>query len=338
MEIWDGYNADKTLAGVDIPRESENEGKYPVGLYHIVAEVIVRHTDGSYLVMQRDFNKQGHPGEWEIGAGGSVLKGESAQQGALRELYEETGIQADDLRLMAQTSVIHENGVGVHYYDYLCITDMDKDAVLLQEGETIDFKWISAEEILGGEYIPMRKLRVMQDMADMRLIVTERLLLRPLCMDDLHTVHLYASDVELTRYMMNLPNKDIHESRNFIAEAEAEWAKSAPEFYEYAVVYKGLHIGGVCLYLSDNGTKGELGWIISADCHGEGLATEAALSMVQLARKLGLEAVYARCDSRNAASQKLMQRLGMELVDGSGTRFYEKKQETAGELRYEMTL
>lgn len=34
---------------------------------------------------------------------------------------------------------------------------MDKNNVVLQKGETIDFKWISAEDIVKGDYIPQRK-------------------------------------------------------------------------------------------------------------------------------------------------------------------------------------
>lgn len=152
MEIWDGYNSDKTLAGIDIIRG----GVFPKGLYHAVAEIIVRHTDGSFLVTQRDYTKESHPGEWEIGAGGSVLKGESFYDGAIRELSEETGIKADNLELLYEVSKVHENGVGVHYICYLCITDMEKNNIALQEGETIGFKWISPQEIIEGDYVPRR--------------------------------------------------------------------------------------------------------------------------------------------------------------------------------------
>ena len=138
--------------------------------------------------------------------------------------------------------------------------------------------------------------------------------------------------------MMNLPNDTVEESRSFAEEAEREWSKPSPEFYEYAVILDGAQIGGVCLYLEDNGTKGELGWILSREYHGKGYAFEAAQAMLKLARFLGLQSVFARCDVRNMPSAKLMERLGMILVDSSGTRYYNKKQETAGELVYEMRM
>ena len=42
MEIWDAYYRDGTLAGVDLIRVED----VPDGLYHLICEVLVRHTDG----------------------------------------------------------------------------------------------------------------------------------------------------------------------------------------------------------------------------------------------------------------------------------------------------
>lgn len=338
MELWDGYNADHTLAGVDIAREDEQKGNFPKGLYHLVADVIVKHTDGTYLAMQRDFNKIGFPGEWELGAGGSVLKGESAYEGALRELREETGVIADDLTALSTVSVVCENGVGVHYRLFLCITDIDKKAIRLQKGETIDYKWITPEEVSLGSFIPKRRIEIVEKLNNFSLILTDRLVLRPLCINDVNTVHLYASDRDITRYMMSLPNDNIDESRKFVVEAVAEWQKKSPDYYEYAVVMDDFQIGGVCLYLTEDRKQGELGWILNPAYHGKGYAVEAAKAMIELARYLGLETVFARCDSRNKASEKVMQRLGLTLEYDNGTRYYEKKNETAGEMKYSMKL
>ena len=103
MEIWDGYNADGTLAGVDLIRGEE----IPKGLYHLVCEILVRHVDGDYLLMQRDFNKEGYPGFFEATAGGSALKGEDKLACAKRELFEETGIASEDFEEIGH-SMQHE--------------------------------------------------------------------------------------------------------------------------------------------------------------------------------------------------------------------------------------
>ena len=34
------------------------------------------------------------------------------------------------------------------WVEYLCVTGWDKDAVTLQEGETVAFKWVGKDELL----------------------------------------------------------------------------------------------------------------------------------------------------------------------------------------------
>ena len=101
MEIWDAYNEDGSLAGIDLIRGEE----IPKGLYHGVAEVFVSHIDGSILLMQRDLNKPNSPGLFESGAGGSLLKGESFLEGAIRELKEETGINCTEIDVYKRQDV-----------------------------------------------------------------------------------------------------------------------------------------------------------------------------------------------------------------------------------------
>ena len=142
MELWDAYNSNfEKIEGVTLIREKEDE--IPDGLYHLVCHILVKHTDGTYLLMKRDPNKPAWPGFWEATAGGSVLQGESASEGALRELREETGIVAESLkeldRSLGKTSL---------HYRYLCVTDCAKDSIKLQEGETCDYRWVSARELL----------------------------------------------------------------------------------------------------------------------------------------------------------------------------------------------
>ena len=140
MEIWDAYHPDGTLAGRDLVRGEP----IPDGLYHLVSEILVRHTDGEYLLMQRDPRKPNYGGYYEATAGGSALKGENALSCAMRELREETGIDAGTLTNIGRF-VSHDT----IYETFLCVTDCDKKSVKLQEGETVSYKWISEAEFIG---------------------------------------------------------------------------------------------------------------------------------------------------------------------------------------------
>ena len=140
MEIWDAYNEDGSLAGCDLIRGEP----IPDGLCHLVCEILVRHIDGSYLLMQRDFNKEGHPGMFEATAGGSALKGETLIEAATRELKEETGITASELTQINGPFLDNKN----LFYCFLCVTDCDKTSVTLQAGETISYVWLSRDKFL----------------------------------------------------------------------------------------------------------------------------------------------------------------------------------------------
>ncbi len=141
MELWDAY--DRNMKKIENMIMFREKG-VPDGFYHLVAEILVRHTDGSFLVMQRDFSKH-LGGKWEATAGGSALRGESASECAKRELAEETGIKADGLILLG--NVICDAHKTV-YAEFLCITDCDKESIVTQNGETSAYKWINRDELL----------------------------------------------------------------------------------------------------------------------------------------------------------------------------------------------
>ena len=139
MELWDAYNEAEEKLGFDLIRGE----KIPEGAYHLVCEVVVQSPDGDFLLMQRSWEKEVSPGKWEIGAGGSAMKGESPLEGACRELREETGIEAAGA-LRELYRMVHRE----HHAIYLLVTDWPKNRIALQKGETISYRWLSREEFL----------------------------------------------------------------------------------------------------------------------------------------------------------------------------------------------
>ena len=93
--------------------------------------------------MRRDTCKPNYGGYYEATAGGSALKGEDKIACAKRELFEETGISSNDLTEICR-SISHDT----IYYGFLCVTDCDKSSIILQEGETISFKWVSKKDFI----------------------------------------------------------------------------------------------------------------------------------------------------------------------------------------------
>lgn len=140
MELWDAYDRNLIkIQGVTLHRGYT----IPEGIFHLVCDVIVKHSDGSFLIMQRD-KKKNCGGMWEATAGGSAIQGEDPISCASRELQEETGIVSCNLIELGR--VLHYEH-HTYYVEYLCVTDIDKESIVLQEGETVDYKWIKADEL-----------------------------------------------------------------------------------------------------------------------------------------------------------------------------------------------
>ena len=143
-ELWDAYDREGNLLGFDLVRGEP----LPEGAYHLVAEVLAVANDGRVLLTRRHPDKR-WGGLWEY-TGGSVLKGETPVQGALRELREETGIavSALDLHPVYVNTWPETAGMGAGssiYHSFVTFFDPSKQTIRLQEGETMDYKLLSYE-------------------------------------------------------------------------------------------------------------------------------------------------------------------------------------------------
>ena len=148
MEIWDLYDRDGNRTGETWERKFMGYKSIPEGRYHLVVDILVKHKDGSYLIMKRDECKDVYPGYWEASAGGSALSGEEPFEAAQRELFEETGLKGYDYELI---NVSFSDRSHSMFFSYVCETDQDKDSIILQEGETTAYKWVDAAGLL--EYV-----------------------------------------------------------------------------------------------------------------------------------------------------------------------------------------
>ena len=110
-----------------------------------MSDILVQHCDGSYLLTKRHPGKDIYPGFWEASAGGSAQLGENPEECAKRELFEETGILCDSFELVIISFSSRSPSL---IYSYLARVDCDKDAIVLQEGETTEYKWVDTAGLL----------------------------------------------------------------------------------------------------------------------------------------------------------------------------------------------
>ncbi len=146
---------------------------------------------------------------------------------------------------------------------------------------------------------------------------TERLLLRPVRLDD-EAAMVYYGDPVVARYLP-LPVLDADGIRERVALLAARTAPSLPdEALAVAVEHEGALIGDLMLRLTARlgpdqpPAVAEVGWVFSPAVSGRGLATEAARALVAMAfDHYPLHRVAAQLHPANVRSAALCERLGM---------------------------
>lgn len=148
-------------------------------------------------------------------------------------------------------------------------------------------------------------------------LASKQVKLREFKPGDTPSVHAYASDEQATRYLIWGPNR-WHDSTQFISRAIDTAAISPRVNYELAIVENasGLVIGGGRLRLmASDSESAYLGYVLARSYWGRGLGFEAATLLVQLSAQLHLHFVSATCDPNNIASQRILEKLGMQYIE-----------------------
>ncbi len=146
---------------------------------------------------------------------------------------------------------------------------------------------------------------------------TQRLILREYVPEDWEAVHVYGSVPEFSQYEMWGPNT-LEDTKSFIAETITQ-SQATPQYqFNFAVHLKSEDylIGGCGIRrVTQESNIANLGWAINPKYQGKGFATEAAKASIDFGfNELNLALIYATCDTRNIASYKVMDKLGMKRV------------------------
>jgi RimJ/RimL family protein N-acetyltransferase len=145
-------------------------------------------------------------------------------------------------------------------------------------------------------------------------IVTERLVIRRMAVTDLRDFLRFNTHPTNREYQAVVPFTEetgvgyLERQSTFEPGDAGGWMGFAVELRQEARM-----IGEVGIFLpKEPRSKGDVGWTFHPDYHGQGYATEAARVLLTYAfDELKLHRVTAGCDTRNTASVRLMERLGM---------------------------
>jgi ribosomal-protein-alanine N-acetyltransferase len=142
---------------------------------------------------------------------------------------------------------------------------------------------------------------------------TERLILRKLTMDDAEDIFAYASDPEVTAYMLWDTHATIDDSKNFIRFTLDRYEKD--EAGEWGIILKetGRLIGCAGFVRTDmKNRRTEIGYVLGKPYWGKGIVPEAAGRMLKFAfEDMGLNRIECYHLLPNEKSGRVMQKLGM---------------------------
>lgn len=139
--------------------------------------------------------------------------------------------------------------------------------------------------------------------APMTILTTQRLILRPVEDRDAEPLHAIYSNSDAMRYWSRLPHTKMEETIEAIEDLKGRCGSNS---FGLVIEYQGHAIGRIGLWQFP-----EIGFILHPDHWGKGLAREALDAMIAYGLEtLGLEEVTADVDPRNAASIRLLERIG----------------------------
>ena len=144
-------------------------------------------------------------------------------------------------------------------------------------------------------------------------LVTKRLILREFQVDDVDSVHKYASDPEVCKYADWGPNTR-EDTRKFMKDVLIEQSRNPRNQFTLAIILKdSSEVIGACSLTRTEPFQGEIGYSLNHEYWGCGFATEAAPEMLIFAfKELNLHCVYATCRPTNIGSSRVLKKIGMK--------------------------
>lgn len=145
------------------------------------------------------------------------------------------------------------------------------------------------------------------------VLETERLILRPLVMQDLDDLYALYSRLELMQYITGRP-RTFQETQERLLHHMADHQRCGFGLCATLDKTTGKMIGrcGMEPVVGAAGMEGDIAWMFLQAFWGRGLATEVARALIHHGLEvLCLSRIFATADLRNVASIRVMEKVGM---------------------------
>lgn len=138
--------------------------------------------------------------------------------------------------------------------------------------------------------------------------------LRPVKVSDFEAIKVFRQDPENCRYIR--PPESDEQVLKIITQLSQPWKLEEGLWNGLVICLSSSDnvVGELVFRVDDwNNQRAEIGYRLSTEVAGRGICTKAATLFIQyLIKELGVYKFVARCDPRNIASFKVMEKLGFE--------------------------
>lgn len=154
MEIQDLYDINRIKTGETTIRGN----KIKKGRYRLTILICIFNSENKMLIQHRQPFKNPWPNLWDVTVGGSSIAGETSQDAAERELFEEIGLKLNFDNMRPSLTINFDGGFNDVY---LINNDVNANSLTLQQEEVKEVKWASMYEIISmideNIFIPYNK-------------------------------------------------------------------------------------------------------------------------------------------------------------------------------------
>jgi ribosomal-protein-alanine N-acetyltransferase len=150
---------------------------------------------------------------------------------------------------------------------------------------------------------------------DTAALMTARLDLRPIVADDAEALHRISNEPEVRRYLWDDEPVEKRTIRDVIFQSAAMFSEEGIGLF--GIRRRGSEsLIGFCGFVRLSGmNEPELAYELTRGAWGNGLATEASMACLRHAfERASLERVIVGVDAENAASERVIEKLGMQYV------------------------
>lgn len=166
------------------------------------------------------------------------------------------------------------------------------------------------------------------------ILETDRLILRPFCIEDVQDVfNCWESDPDVAKYMFWTSHNDVNKT---IERVEKELIKiDSDDWYRWAILSKetGDLLGTGLIYIEEEYEKFEIAYNLGKKAWGFGYATEAMREVIKFAKEdLGVKEIMGRYATENPTSGNILNKLGFSYIKdipyecNGGKNLYEGKE------------